>query len=227
MAGETGSIISLSTVASIVLGAAISAAVSYFLQRNSFKETRKQKELDKREAQKVLGYSLYFKMGKIASNLNTLRKSHNESLAVAKKNGAEGDPWRFVQPLSYYDADIHFSAEEMGLILSLNPELFNEMMPWDAIFNSEIELFRMYGRKRQALMEPLSAEMTGSVGKVSFSADQMGRLAPKMAELNDLIVHMKKAVDSDSKKSWEVVKWLFSVLVKEFDLKLSLQKKPD
>jgi hypothetical protein len=46
--------ISWSSAAGVLFGAAISATVSFVLQRSSFKEARQQKEKDRREVRKAL-----------------------------------------------------------------------------------------------------------------------------------------------------------------------------
>jgi hypothetical protein len=54
--------ISWSSAAGVLFGAAISASVSFVLQRSSFKEARLQKEKDRREVRKAQALSLVFKM---------------------------------------------------------------------------------------------------------------------------------------------------------------------
>jgi hypothetical protein len=61
--------------AGIVFGAAISAVVSYSLQRTSFAEARAQKEHDGLETKKAQAYSLLFKLMRILSNLAILQRT--------------------------------------------------------------------------------------------------------------------------------------------------------
>jgi chlorite dismutase len=53
---------SWSSAGGVLFGAGISAAVLYVLQRSSFAEARRQKEKDRLETRKAVGYALFFKM---------------------------------------------------------------------------------------------------------------------------------------------------------------------
>src|SRR5450432_4034669 len=92
--------ISWSSVAGIVFGAAISATISYFLQRNSFAEAKRQKDADRIEERKALGLALFQKMIRIASTLEMLKQSLSGSFARSEAQGIKGDPWEFVMPIA-------------------------------------------------------------------------------------------------------------------------------
>jgi len=64
--------ISWSSAGGVLFGAAISASVSFVLQRSSFVEARRQREKDRREVRKALALSLVFKMIRISSDLNNM-----------------------------------------------------------------------------------------------------------------------------------------------------------
>jgi hypothetical protein len=79
-----------SNAVSILFGAAISAIVSYLLQRNSFGEARRQKESDKKEERRALGLNVFTKMIRIASTLEQLKQSVEGALARASAQNLQG-----------------------------------------------------------------------------------------------------------------------------------------
>jgi len=61
--------ISWNATAGIVFGASISALVSYLLQRNQFREVRRQRDADRIEERKAVALNVLTKMMRIASTL--------------------------------------------------------------------------------------------------------------------------------------------------------------
>src|SRR4051812_10923466 len=84
--------------AGVLFGAAISAVISYLLQRNSFSEARRQREIDKRDERRALALNVLTKMMRIASTLEQLRQSLDHAFARAKRDGVKGQGWHIVVP---------------------------------------------------------------------------------------------------------------------------------
>jgi hypothetical protein len=125
MLGDTGNQITIWSVVSLLAGTIISSIVAYVLQRNSFSEAGRARENERRAAREATGYSILFKMIKIASNQSTLRKMLEDSFQRASEEGFQGRPWHIVVPLANYPDKVQFTAEEMALLLSLDFNLFN------------------------------------------------------------------------------------------------------
>jgi hypothetical protein len=148
--------------AGVLFGAAISAVVSYWLQRSSFAEARHQKEIDKREDRRTLGLNVLTKMIRIASTLELLKQSLDTAFARAKKDGITGRPWMIVMPLANFPGDVHFEPNELTEIMRLDLNLFNDLGPFDDVHNTLIGIFQLYRADRNALTSTISAENEGS-----------------------------------------------------------------
>ena len=133
---ETARQISWSSAAGVLFGAAISASVSYVLQRSSFVEARRQKDKDRQEIRKALALSLVFKMIRISSDLNNLGKAVAECLESGRKQGRKGMLFQFVPPTVPLPDTVRFSAEEMAWVLSVDNDLFNKIGPLDELHTS-------------------------------------------------------------------------------------------
>lgn len=220
-------IIPWSNAVSVLFGAAISAAVSFVLQRGSFKEARQQKEKDRREVRKALALSLVFKMIRISSDLNNLGKSIFESMERAKKDGLAGMPFQVVAPTHPLPDPVRFSPDEMAWVLSVDNNLFNEMGPLDELHSSTVAIFDLYNTKRGQLLDRLGAEMKGMVGTTTMTNEHRLWFEPRAAELNQLVDVMIQRSQRDTKEAWTAFDKLTAVVSKEFDMNLRFEKKPD
>jgi hypothetical protein len=209
-----------------IIGSVVGGAISYWLQNKNLAAIKAQHAEDRFETRKVLAYSLFIKMGKVYSNLNLLRKTMQQYFDEGKAAGME-EPWTFVKALASSFAHVNFSTEEMALIMAIDAPLFNEMMPWDAIHNGLIDVFELYGRKRNELLNMLPATMTGNIGRMAFTAEQRMIIGPRAAELNDMIVTLRARTIGDSEEAWEVNQRMFALVKKEFGFNRTLKRKPD
>lgn len=212
--------------AGVMFGAAISALVSYVLQRNSFAEARRQKELDKREERRTLGLNVLTKMIRIASTLELLKQSLEGAFARAERDKIDGPPWTIILPLANVPAKVHFEPKELTEILKLDFNLFNDLGPFDDVHNTLLDVFQLYRTDRNALTSTLPADMKGMLGSTTFTPEEMKRLAPKMASLNTIIDGMVQRTLADSTEAWAILSRLQDALNKEFGLTLQLERKP-
>jgi hypothetical protein len=210
--------ISWSSVASIMFGAAISAVVSYLLQRNSFAEARRQKEADRFEVRKAQAYSLFFKMIRIHSTIVITGAAISESLAKAKAKSLEGALWQIVIPFANLPPRVKFSSDEMALLLSLDYNLFNDVGPYDDVHNSLLDQIELYGVKRGALMEKFGAKMTGTVGVTNLTQSDVDWMAPRTVELNGLVSSIINRIEHDSAESKGLLERIHALFVKEFKM---------
>lgn len=218
--------ISWSSAAGVLFGAAISATVSFILQRSSFAEARRQKDKDRREVRKALALSLVFKMIRISSDLNNLGKAVGESIERGKKEGREGTLFQFVPPTIPLPDTVRFSPDEMAWVLSVDNNLFNEMGPLDELHTSTVAIFDLYNVKRDKLLEKLGAQMEGMIGTTFLTPEQKRWFDPRAVELNQLVEIMVQRSQRDAKECWAAFDKLTAVVSKEFDMKLRFEKKP-
>jgi hypothetical protein len=213
--------ISWASAAGILFGASISALVSFILQRSSFAEARRQKDIDRREVRKALGLALMFKMIRLASELHNLGKAVKESLDKARADGFAGSPFQVVTPIVPLPEPIRFLPEEMALILSIDNNLFNEMAALDELHNSTVAIFEIYNTKREAVMDRLGAEMNGGVGTTTMNAEQKRWFDPRAYVLNQLVEIMIQRTQQDGQQAWDAFEHLKSTIEKQFDMKLN------
>ncbi|MGY0574082.1 hypothetical protein ACTGJ9_025885 [Bradyrhizobium sp. RDM12] len=205
----------------------LARTVSYFLQRNTFAETRRQKEADKRDERRALGLNFFTKMMWLASTIETLRRSLDGAFARARIEKVKAPPWALISPLANLPSKIHFEPKELTEILRLDFALFNDIGPFDDLHNSLLDIFEMYRVERNSLTSTMKGqEMVGALGRAEFTPEEMKLLQPKMVALDSLIVGMVERTRVDAKEAWTLLQRLQDVLNKEYGLKLSLEIKP-
>lgn len=218
--------ISWSAAAGIVFGAVISATVSYLLQRNSFAEARRQKALEKFEARKAMGLTLYHKMIRIASTLHIVLNTLNEGVKRAADPTFKGPLWGALRPPAALPDRVKFTPDELTYLMLLDNNLFSDMGSFDEVHNTLLSAFEEYKAKRAAVSDTLSAEMeTGGLGVTTLTSAEMRKYGPRFAELNILIEQMLGRAKEDSAEAWTLLNRLQERLNKEFKLNLRLEMK--
>jgi hypothetical protein len=213
--------------AGVLFGAAISAVISYVLQRSSFKEAREQKEKDRREVRKAQALSLVFKMVRISSDLNNLGKAVREPIERAQKEGRTGMLFQIVPPTIPLPDAVRFSPDEMAWVLSVDYNLFNEMGPLDELHTSTVAIFDLYNTRRDKLLERVGAQMEGTVGTTFLTPEQRKWFDPRAVELNQLVEVMIQRSLRDARECYAAFNKLNEIVSKEFDMKLKFEKKPE
>lgn len=206
-----------------IIGATMGGIINYVLQRAARAEAKKQKDADRKEARTVLAYSFLFKMIKIVSGLKQLRSVVHGSLSEAQKRGYKGQAWRVVLPLANKPEPVKFTAEEMGMVLSLDDKLFNAVAAFDQLHNSTSDIFEHYATRRTRILEKFGAKMDGNMGTSFLSEEDNMWLAPREVELNDLVEAMLQRTDQDYNETVEGLKAIHALFVKEFGIKKTLE----
>jgi hypothetical protein len=218
--------ISWSSAAGVLFGAAISATVSFVLQRSSFKEARQQKEKDRFEVRKALGFSLFYKMIQITSELNNSAVAISSSIEEGQKAGLT-NLFQMVQPPVPIADKVKFSPDEMALLLSIDSGLFNQISALDNLHNSTVGLFELYLNRRTSVFERFGATMSGSIGTTGLSDKDKNWLEPRAYELNGIASAMFQQARDGSKRTWDALQSLHKMLERDFGLKQKLERDPD
>lgn len=215
-----------SAIGGSIVGTVLGGCVSYFLQQRNLKAAKTQRDEDRFEIRRALGFSLFYKMIKISSELNNSAFAISESIKRGKANGL-AELFQMVQaPVPIADK-INFSPEEMALLLSVDVSLFNEMASLDNLHNSTVGLFDLYLRRRTAVMERFGATMNGSIGITGLTQNDAAWLAPRAFELNELARSMFEQALGGAKLTWEALEHLHSMLERDFGLKQKLERDPN
>lgn len=215
--------ISWSSAAGVLFGAAISASVSYALQRTSFAEARRQKEKDRYEVRKAQAYSLLFKMIRIHSTIAIIDATLTDFLERGKKSGF-ASLWQAILPLGNLPDRVKFTSEEMALLLSLDDKLFNDVGPYDDVHNSLIDIYESYGTRRVSALSKFGTdEMVGGTGTHKLSAEEVAWLKPRAYELNGIAEGMIERARHDRAESKGLLERIHVLFVKEFGLSPKLE----
>jgi len=215
-----------SAIGGSLIGALIGGVTSYSLQRRSLRATKAQRDEDRFEDRKALGYSLLVKMIRLTSDLHTLGKSIRTSVnAAADKNFKH--LFQAVLPIAPLPDPVTFDSDELALLLSIDSELFNQIGSLDELHKSTVALFDLYNKRRTSVLERFSAHaMEGNVGTTMLTQEQVNWLAPRAVELNMLVQAMLDRTERDGQEAWDALEKLHAALQLEFKLKHKLERRP-
>lgn len=190
-----------SAILGAIVGAVSGGSIAYMVQVKALREGRRQRDEDHNRLQQALGTALLFKMIRVHSNFYDVHKYIEGCFAAAARRGHKGEPWQFVLPLANPPDPVHFSSEEMAMVLGLkNDDVFNLVLPMDIIHNSLIATVKVLSTERKSLTEQLKADKAeGVVLSSTLDRDQDLALRPRMIDVNSLIV----SVRADAKRGFE------------------------
>jgi hypothetical protein len=106
--------------------------------------------------QQAQGSALLFKMIRIHSDFHSINRHIEDCFENAGPRHEVDEPWQFVLPLANLPDPVHFSPDEMGMLLSLkNDDVFNSVAEMDVLHNSLIEALKVFNTERRNLTEQL------------------------------------------------------------------------
>jgi hypothetical protein len=139
-----------------ILGALIGGSIAYIGQLRTIHEARDFRDEDRRQMQRALAHSLLFKIVRIYSNSYTSYHFVEECFDNAARREMKAEPWQFVLPLANPPDQVHFSSEEMALLLTLKcNEIFNMTVSLDVAHNSLNDTIKIFNTERRALYQRL------------------------------------------------------------------------
>jgi hypothetical protein len=215
--------VSWSSAGGVLFGAAISASVSYALQRTSFAEARRQKEKDRYEVRRVQAYSLFFKMIRMHSNLAIIDATLADFIQKGRAKGMSAY-WQMILPLGNMPDKVKFTAEEMALLLSLDIKLFNDLGPYDDVHNGLLGLYESYSAKRAVALSKFGTlEMDGGTGTHDLSAEDVAWLTPRAYEMHTLAEGMIQRAKEERATSTNLLERIHALFVREFKFEPKLE----
>ena len=208
---------------SAIAGAIVGGVIAYLVQIKALREGRRQRNEDRKELKLAQAHALLFKIIRIHAGFFNVSDHIESCFARAKKDGFEGEPWQFVIPMANFPDPVHFSAEEMGMLLALkNDDLFNVIAPMDVVHNSLIEAFRVLSKERRALAQRLRPDNAhGELLRGTLDRQQFLELRPYMIEVNSLVAKIRE----DAAHNFELATDALDRLQNLFREKLGLQVK--
>lgn len=212
---------------SAIAGAVVGGGIAYVIQLTALREGRRQREQDHKQRQQALGNSLLFKVIRIHSNFHGIHRHIEDCLEQAARRGDTGEPWQFVLPLANPPAPVHFSADEMGMLMSLkSDDVFNEVVAMDDTHNSLIDAIKVLNTERRALTERLKADQAEDQAlSGTLDRNQWLAIRPRMIEVNSLIDSIRDSAKEDFERSDETLARLQVVLQETLGLAYKIESK--
>jgi hypothetical protein len=187
---------------SAIAGAIVGGLIGIAIQLKVIWEAREQRKEDHERVQRALGLSLFFKMTKIVTNLHHLSRHIERCFQQAEAKGFKGDPWQFVLPLANFPEPVHFSADEMSMLLDLkNDKVFNDVISTDDVHNAMVEAAKTMSAERLSLEDRLSHD--GVEGNVVYGhrEEELAQHRPQIVKVNMLIELVRSNLKIDSEQS--------------------------
>ncbi len=212
---------------SAISGAVVGGMIALGIQLITLRASKRERYEVKQERKEALGQSILFKLVRIQSNLYDLHLHLEESFATANPQ-LLNEPWRFVLPLANFPADVHFSPEEISLVLSFKePELTDSLMSLDAIHNSLIAIIVKYAGIRNDFQTSMPAEMDGNVGSSYLTKEELQVVRPRMVIMNQIITNARERAKMDYQESRKTSDYVLKSLNDNLGLELKIEFKPE
>ena len=202
-----GSLLRATEFWSAIGGAVVGGLIADFAQVRALREGRAQRKEDREQTRKTLARSMLFKMIKIHSNFYDLRQYFEECFAEGARDAEKLQPWQFVRPAVNPPDRVHFSSDEMGMLLaSKNDDLFNELLYMDSHHNGLLGAVAIMDAKRAALTDLIPPDAgEGPVFSSGLDEAQNLALRPKMFEVNTLALHLRTAIGEANRRSLDAL----------------------
>ncbi len=166
---------------SAIAGAIVGGVIALGIQLLALHAAAKDRREAAAERQKALGHALLFKTIQIYSHLRSFNGHLKDAQAVAEKAGQKTIIWQIVLPFANLPQRVHFSTDEMAMLLSLkDDDLFNDLVSMDELHNSTIDIFSTYTARRLSLTAELpTSSMEGEVGTTPLNRPADGIPRPE------------------------------------------------
>lgn len=171
-----------------LVGAGISAFVSYKLAVRATNLDRQKRDEDRAEKRRANGYSLILKIIRMTTFAKGMHDHMEECRGRAREHGDVNLNWSYVTPLGNLPDKIRLETDEVTTVMYLKDDtLLNQILNLEALHNSIVDGMALYERVRREATRDLPARMRGRVGESTFSEEEMLKLGPKFAEVDSAI----------------------------------------
>jgi hypothetical protein len=205
-----------------VIGTVVGGSITFLAQSRGFREQRKQRAEDRLRGQRGLAYSLFFKMLRIHSDFYGVHRHIEDGFEKEAREKHGGNPWQFVLPLANFADAVHFSPDEMSMLLGLKDmQVFNMVMDMDVRHNAVLDAARVMSAERRALTDRLEAdEFEGFRLSGVMDPKKQLLLMPKIIEVDSVILQTRDDAKSGTEDSYAAMNALQKVLKAQLDVSL-------
>jgi len=206
-----------------IAGAIVGGAIAAILQLMAARAAAKEKSKEQRERQLSLARTLLFKVVKIQSDFVKLKEHVNECATEASDDGLQFG-WASLLPLANLPRPVFFRPEEMGVLVSFRDDtLFNDLLSLDDVHAAALELMTLYRDKRASLSDSLPAKMRGTIGTVELTEQEYRKVAPRIAELDQLARQIAEFFQTRFDEPFALAKRLAAAINNKFSTNLELK----
>lgn len=184
-------------------GALVGGIISWLLQWQARRADCRLRQAETKERQIGMSHAIIYKLLAISSHYAIYVKGFEEAWArgAAAETGVE--PWQFVLASAHEPDPIHFTTDEMTLLVQLNmEEVFNSLLTLAEAHNQMGALSGVYARKREELTRSIPPNaMVGDRLVTQTDRSTALRYRPLMIELNGLATTMREFAKRDAEDS--------------------------
>jgi hypothetical protein len=209
-----------------IAGAVVGGIIAYIIQWSAMREAREDRAQERHLSNRALGFSLFYRLLSIDSNLDHIRNHVAQRIAIAEEVGITNME-AVLLPLANLPTAIEFSPDEMGMLLSLkDDDTFNAVLSLDKIHNSIIPVWDLYKQMRQSLQAELEiTEFDPTVGKSGFKLTQGSQADIKRFELNQIANELVSRSTLDADESAKALELLGKLLNAKLGLTIGVTRK--
>lgn len=206
-----------------VIGTVVGGGITFLAQSRGFREQRKQRAEDHLRGQRGLAYSMFFKMLRIHSDFYGVHRHIEDGFEKEAREKLGGNPWQFVVPLANFADPVHFSPDEMSMLLGLKDmQVFN--MDMDVRHNAVLDAARVMSAERRALTDRLEAnEFEGSSLSGVMDPKTQLLLMPKIIEVDSVILQTRNDAKNGTDDSYAAMNALQKLLKAQLAVSLAFE----
>ena len=210
-----------------IAGAVVGGVISLCIQMVALNAAKNERREGRRESRAALGRSLMYKLMRTTSDLHNLHQHVEESYAAAPSE-THNEPFLFVLPLANHPEYVHFSEQEVSLVMSFkDDDLLDQLMSLDVVHNGLIDVFKTYQVMRNELLEKMPAQMSGNIGTTTLNQSEMLVVRPRMVAINMLLEQARARAKVDYSDARSTLVRLHKALTVELGFIGKLQFKND
>lgn len=205
-----------------IIGAVVGGLIAGLTQWAFARSQRKQQE-------RALATSLLLKLGKLTATLMVTKQHVDDCFTEAGEVGPDTQPWQMLIPIANLANPIHFTSDEMSLLLSQgNDKIFHSVLGLDDRHNDIITLMRSFQEKRAEIerrLEPhrIIDRVDGDRIDIRYPRDVMLALSPYFIDLNSIVGHLREQLPKDVATAREATERAQTLLKNRLGLKFKLQ----
>lgn len=171
-----------------LVGAGISAFVSYKLARRATRLERERRDEDRLERHRSRAYSLLFKLMRISTDAQRAYEHFEEARQRAIKDGLKGIPWTHLLLIANKPEPVKIDPEELIVVMQFKDDnLLNNVMNIEAMHSSVVEGISVFQGIRRDTTKDMPARFVAGSMVTELSAEQRDKLIPRFYEMDTLV----------------------------------------